>query len=201
MAGGQRFRPRLVREIEDVISNQRRRVASDAMTALPIQPEHAELIRKALYGVTQQGTSTRVFVGAPYASGGKTGTAQAVGVKAGEKYIASKLEEHKRDHSLYIAAAPIDAPNVVLAVVVENAGFGSEAAAPIARRVFDYLLLGHYPSEEDLVLTRQGKSSAPIGKPRLAAEMPLPGQVLPVAPAAAASEPASQRVALARGGR
>ena len=201
VAGGQRFRPRLVREIEDVISNQRRRVASDAMTALPIQPEHAELIRKALYGVTQQGTSTRVFVGAPYASGGKTGTAQAVGVKAGEKYNASKLEEHKRDHSLYIAAAPIDAPNVVLAVVVENAGFGSEAAAPIARRVFDYLLLGHYPSEEDLVLTRQGKSSAPIGKPRLAAEMPLPGQVLPVAPAAAASEPASQRVALARGGR
>ena len=201
VAGGQRFRPRLVREIEDVISNQRRRVASDAMTALPIQPEHAELIRKALYGVTQQGTSTRVFVGAPYASGGKTGTAQAVGVKAGEKYNASKLEEHKRDHSLYIAAAPIDAPNVVLAVVVENAGFGSEAAAPIARRVFDYLLLGHYPSEEDLVLTRQGKSSAPIGKPRLAAEMPLPGQMLPVAPAAAASEPASQRVALARGGR
>ncbi len=189
VSGGQRFKPRLVREIEDAITAQRKRVASDALEPLPIKPEHAELIRKALYGVTQQGTSTRVFVGAPYASGGKTGTAQAVGVKQNEKYNAAKLEEHKRDHSLYIAAAPIDAPSVVLAVVVENAGFGSEAAAPMARRVFDFLLQGQYPSEEDLVLTRQGKSSAPIGTPRRAADMPLPGQTAVVAPAAAASAP------------
>jgi penicillin-binding protein 2 len=150
-------------------------VASDALAPLPIQPEHAELIRKALHGVTQEGTSTRVFMGAPYASGGKTGTAQAVGVKAGEKYNAAKLEEHKRDHSLYIAAAPIDAPTVVLAVVVENAGFGSQAAAPIARRVFDYLMLGHYPSEEDMALTREGKSGPPVGKPRAAAKDALAG--------------------------
>ena len=176
VSGGQRFKPRLVREIEDAITARRKPVASDALEPLPIKPEHAELIRKALYGVTQQGTSTRVFVGAPYASGGKTGTAQAVGVRQNEKYNASKLEEHKRDHSLYIAAAPIDAPSVVLAVVVENAGFGAEAAAPMARRVFDFLLQGQYPSEEDLVLTRQGKSSAPTGLPRRAAEMPLPGQ-------------------------
>ena len=189
VSGGQRFKPRLVREIEDAITAQRKRVASDALEPLPIKPEHAELIRKALYGVTQQGTSTRVFVGAPYASGGKTGTAQAVGVKQNEKYNAAKLEEHKRDHSLYIAAAPIDAPTVVLAVVVENAGFGSEAAAPMARRVFDFLLQGQYPSEEDLVLTRQGKSSVPVGTPRRAADMPLPGQSAVVAPAAAASAP------------
>jgi penicillin-binding protein 2 len=198
VTGGQRFRPRLVREIEDVITAQRQRVASDAMEPLPLKAEHAELIRKALYGVTQQGTSTRVFAGAPYTSGGKTGTAQAVGVKAGEKYNAAKLEEHKRDHSLYIAAAPIEAPSVVLAVVVENAGFGAEAAAPIARRVFDYLLAGQYPSEEDLVLTRQGKSSAPFGQPRRAADMPLPGQTAaPLPPAAGASAAAPQRVAAA----
>ncbi|MCY7314083.1 MAG: penicillin-binding protein 2 [Rubrivivax sp.] len=190
--GGQRFKPRLVREIENVITGQRERVASDALEPLPLKAEHTELIRKALYGVTQQGTSTRVFAGAPYASGGKTGTAQAVGVKAGEKYNAAKLDEHKRDHSLYIAAAPIDAPTVVLAVVVENAGFGSEAAAPMARRVFDYLLLGQVPSEEDLVLTRQGKSSAPMGTPRSAAEMPLPGQPASVAGVV------SERVAVVR---
>ena len=184
VSGGQRFKPRLVREIEDVITGQRQRVASDAMEPLPLKPEHAEFIRKALYGVTQQGTSARVFVGAPYASGGKTGTAQAVGVKAGEKYNASKLEEHKRDHSLYIAAAPIDAPTVVLAVVVENAGFGSEAAAPIARRVFDYLLADQWPNDEDMALTQQGKSSAPVGKPRRAADVPLPGQPQAAVPAA-----------------
>jgi penicillin-binding protein 2 len=197
VAGGQRYRPRLVREIEDVITGKRKHVASDAMAPLPIKPAHAELIRRALYGVTQEGTSTRVFAGAPYASGGKTGTAQAIGVKAGEKYNAAKLEEHQRDHSLYIAAAPIDAPTVVLAVVVENAGFGAEAAAPIARRVFDYLLLGQYPSVEDLALTREGKSSAPVGTPRRATDMPLPGQ--PAAPAgpeaAALAASAAQRVA------
>jgi len=175
VAGGQRFQPRLVREIEDVVSGQRKPVASEPLSALPLKAEHSELIRRALYGVTQEGTSTRVFMGAPYTSGGKTGTAQAVGIKQNEKYNASKLDEHKRDHSLYIAVAPMEAPSVVLAVVVENAGFGAEAAAPIARRVFDYLLRGHYPSEEDMALTRQGKSSAPTGTPRIAAELPLPG--------------------------
>jgi len=189
VSGGQRFKPRLVRDIEDVVTRERRRVASDALEPIPYQPEHIELIMRALYGVTQEGTSVRSFANAPYKSGGKTGTAQAVGIKANQKYDASKMEEHKRDHSLYIAVAPIPNPTVALAVVVENAGFGSEAAAPIARRVFDYLLLGHYPSEEDLVATRQGKSGAPIGTPRRATDVPLPGQVLP--PAAAASAAAA----------
>ena len=175
VSGGQRFQPRLVREVEDPVTRERRTVPREALEPLPLKPEHVEAVRKALYGVTVEGTSTRVFAGAPYASGGKTGTAQAVGIRQNEKYNAAKLEEHKRDHSLYIAAAPIDAPSVVLAVVVENAGFGAEAAAPIARRVFDYLLLGQYPSEEDLAATREGRSAAPMGTPRRAADVPLPG--------------------------
>ena len=175
VSGGQRFKPRLVREVEDVVTRGRKRVASDALPPLPFKPEHVALINRALYGVTQEGTSTRVFVGAPYKSGGKTGTAQAVGVKANEKYNASKLEEHKRDHSLYIASAPVDAPVIALAVVVENSGFGSEAAAPIARRVIDFVLADRYPNEADLALTRLGKSSAPVGPPRLASSVALPG--------------------------
>ena len=175
VSGGQRFQPRLVREVEDPVTRERRTVPREALEPLPLKPEHVEAVRKALYGVTVEGTSTRVFAGAPYTSGGKTGTAQAVGIRQNEKYNAAKLEEHKRDHSLYIAAAPIDAPTVVLAVVVENAGFGAEAAAPIARRVFDYLLLGQYPSEEDLAATREGRSAAPMGTPRRAADLPLPG--------------------------
>jgi penicillin-binding protein 2 len=196
VSGGQRFRPRLVREIEDVVTRERQRVAGDAMEPLALKPEHVELIRRALHGVTQEGTSVRAFAGAPYASGGKTGTAQAIGIRANEKYNASKLEEHKRDHSLYIANAPMEAPTVALAVVVENAGFGSEAAAPMARRVFDYLLLGQYPSEEDLAATREGKSGAPTGTPRRAADMPLPGQASMV-PVAAEPASAPQRVAAA----
>ena len=178
VSGGQRFKPRLVREIEDVVTRERKHLINDALPPLPLKPAHVELIRRALYGVTQEGTSTRVFMGAPYKSGGKTGTAQAVGVRQNEKYNAAKLEEHKRDHSLYIAFAPVEAPTLALAVVVENAGFGSEAAAPMARRVFDYVQLGNYPSVEDMALTRQGKSSAPVGIPRLASEVALPGATI-----------------------
>ena len=183
VSGGQRFQPRLVREVEDPVTRERRAVQREALEPLPLKPEHVEIVRKALYGVTVEGTSTRVFAGAPYRSGGKTGTAQAVGIRQNEKYNAAKLEEHKRDHSLYIAAAPIEAPTVVLAVVVENAGFGAEAAAPMARRVFDYLLLGQYPSEEDFAATREGRSAAPIGTPRRAADVALPG----IGPASAAA--------------
>jgi penicillin-binding protein 2 len=197
VSGGQRYRPRLVREVENVISGQRQRLSSDSLEPLPLKPEHVALIRSAMHGVTQEGTGTRVFAGAPYASGGKTGTAQAVGVGRNEKYDAAKLEEFKRDHSLYIAAAPIDSPTVVLAVVVENAGFGAAAAAPIARRVFDYLLLGHWPSEEDMAATREGRSAAPVGTPRVAAEMPLPGQPSTADIAASASSSASAAAASA----
>ena len=175
VSGGQRFEPRLVREVRDVIDGQVRPVAGKALEPLPFKPEHVALIRRALHGVTQEGTSTRVFAGAPYASGGKTGTAQAVTIRQGERYNAARLEEHQRDHSLYIAAAPIDQPTVALAVIVENAGFGAQAAAPIARRVFDYLLLGQYPSEEDLAAVREGRAAAPIGTPRRAEDVLLPG--------------------------
>ncbi len=179
VSGGQRFKPRLVREIEDVITGQRKRVASDALEPMPYKPADVEVIRKALQGVTTDGTSRASFAGAGYASGGKTGTAQAVGLRANEKYSSVKMEEHKRDHALYVAAAPIDAPTVALAVIVENAGWGGDSAAPIARRVFDYLLMGQYPSEEDLAAMREGKAKAPIGKTRNAADVPLPGMAAP----------------------
>ena len=194
VSGGRRFEPRLVREVEDALRHTRRRVASEALEPLPLKPEDVELIRRALHGVTVEGTSARVFAGTPYASGGKTGTAQAIGIRANQKYDASKLEEHKRDHSLYIAAAPIEAPTVALAVIVENAGFGAQAAAPIARRVIDYLLLGEYPSEEDIALVQVGRAGAPVGTPRRADEVPLPGQAAPAAAAASAAS-APQQVA------
>ncbi|MFH7041880.1 penicillin-binding protein 2 [Paucibacter sp. JuS9] len=187
-SGGQRFKPRLVREIEDVVQHKQRRMASDALPPLPLKPEHVEVIRNAMNGVTLEGTSRQVFLGAPYTSGGKTGTAQAVGLKAGEKYKDIKADERKRDHSLYVAFAPVEAPTIALALIVENAGWGSSGAAPIARRVFDYMLLGQYPSEEDIALTQQAKTYAPVGTPRRAVDVPLPGSS--GAPAAA-SAPAS----------
>ena len=193
VSGGQRYAPRLVREVHDVVSGNSKAVVGEAASPLAFKPEHVEIIKRALHGVTQEGTSMRVFVGAPYQSGGKTGTAQAVGIRANEKYIASKIDEYQRDHALYVAMAPLAEPTIALAVVVENAGFGAASAAPIARRVFDYALLGQYPSDEDIAATRDGKSSVPIGKPRRAADVPLPGQPLPLA----ILNPPTQRVAAA----
>ncbi len=197
VSGGQRYKPRLVREIEDVATGERRPMAHVTLPPLPLRPEHVELITRALYGVTQEGTSVRSYLGAPYKTGGKTGTAQAVGIKANEKYNAAKLEEHKRDHSLYMAFAPLEAPTIALAIVVENAGFGSEAAAPISRRVFDYAIAGLWPSDEDIALTREGKSGPPVGKPRPAAEITLPGATT-ILPSVATAAPA-QRVAQGEG--
>jgi penicillin-binding protein 2 len=179
-----------VREIEDVVRHEQRRIASDALPPLPLKPADVAVIQNAMNGVTLEGTSRLAFLNAPYQSGGKTGTAQAIGLKAGERYSAIKADERKRDHSLYVAFAPVQQPTVALAVIVENAGFGSMSAAPIARRVFDYLLAGVYPSEEDIAKTQLGQTFAPIGTPRKAADVPvLPGQA--ASAPTAASAPAS----------
>lgn len=199
-SGGLRFEPRLVREIEDTVSGQRRRISSQALDPLPLNPAHVAVIRDAMWGVTVGGTSTRVFAGAPYASGGKTGTAQAVGIKPNAKYTPVRMAEHLRDHSLYVAFAPRDEPTIALALIVENAGWGAAAAAPIARRVFDMVLLGRYPSPEDMAQTRIGQSAAPTGPARPASSIPLPWATsvqgmatmgLPNSEAAAASAAAS----------
>ncbi len=210
VSGGQRFEPRLVRQIENVLTHEKRRPPGEMLAPLALQPEHVAVIRKALYGVTQEGTSTRVFMGAGYQSGGKTGTAQAKSVGQNEKYNAARLSEYQRDHSLYTAFAPLDEPRVALAVIVENAGFGAEAAAPIARRVLDYLLQGLYPSEDDIALVQKGQVGAPIGTPRLAADIALPalqsaGMATPpaaseaqAAASAASANPAAARSASVR---
>ncbi|WP_036231829.1 penicillin-binding protein 2, partial [Methylibium sp. T29-B] len=173
VSGGQRYVPRLVREIEDVATRETRLMSAEALSPLPLQPDHVEVVRKALHGVTQEGTSTRVFMGASYPSGGKTGTAQAVGIRQDQKYDKSKMADYLRDHSLYTAFAPVDNPQVALAVIVENSGFGAEAAAPIARRVLDFVLTGRYPNAEDIALVQKGQAGPPVGTPRLAAEVPL----------------------------
>ncbi|MDT7514001.1 penicillin-binding protein 2 [Rhodoferax mekongensis] len=171
---GVKHKPQLVIATQDATTRVRTPVAPEPPIDLAYKPENLKVVKDAMVGVTQGGTGTRVFAGAGYVSGGKTGTAQAVSLGKNQKYNASTMEEHQRDHSLYIAFAPADDPKIALAVIVENAGFGAASAAPIARRTFDYWLLGQYPSEEDMAAVSQGKATAPIGKPRVAAELPWP---------------------------
>jgi penicillin-binding protein 2 len=174
-AGGQRYTPHLVKVVENFETRAQRRQVGEALPSLPWKPEDVAVIRRAMFGVTQEGTSARSFVGAPYQSGGKTGTAQVISIGKNEKYNAAQIDERHRDHALYTAFAPLDEPRIALAMVVENAGFGSGSAAPIARRVMDFVLQGVYPSQADMAATQLGQSTVPTGTPRPAASVPLPG--------------------------
>jgi penicillin-binding protein 2 len=138
------FRPHLVKFITDTKSGNRTLIESQPIRDLGLKPEHIEVIRNAMVGVNKEGTGARAFAGAEYVSAGKTGTAQVYSLK-GADYKAGSVKKELRDHALFIAFAPADDPKIALAVLVENGGFGAQAAAPIARQVLDYYLLGKRP--------------------------------------------------------
>jgi penicillin-binding protein 2 len=178
--GGINHRPHLVKAIKDTLTGEVVALPQPPAVDLGFLPKNVDIVRNALVAVNKGGTGTRVFAGAPYSSAGKTGTAQAMSLGQNVKYNAKALEEHQRDHSLFAAYAPAEAPRIAVAIIVENAGFGAAAAAPIVRRVFDYWLADQYPNEQDLAAVQAGKGGPPIGKPRVASEM-----AWPVVPAAA----------------
>ncbi len=145
---GVAMRPRLVRHITDVATGNIKSTADldiNKPTRLALKPENIAFIKAAMAAVPIEGTSARIFANSGYVSAGKTGTAQVYGVKRGEKYVAGRVAERLRDHAWYIAYAPADKPTIALAVMVENGGKGAVAAAPIARAVMDYYLLGKKP--------------------------------------------------------
>jgi len=145
------FRPHLVKYITDSRTGEKTMIEPEPLRVLPWKQSHVETIKRAMVGVNTHGTGTRAFAGAGYVAAGKTGTAQVFSLKGGD-YKASRVKKELRDHALYIAFAPADKPQIALAVLVENGGFGAQSAAPIARMVFDYYLLGKLPkgvAEED----------------------------------------------------
>src|SRR5258706_2413564 len=144
-ANGDMYRPRLVSHIDNLRTGERRHLEPELLKHLPLKPENVEFVKRAMAGVNKQGTGARAFGNAEYTSGGKTGTAQVVGMKQGEKYDEKKVAERHRDHSLFIVFAPVESPRIALMAIVENGGFGARAAAPIARTVLDYYLLGKLP--------------------------------------------------------
>jgi penicillin-binding protein 2 len=143
--GGQVFRPHLVRHIQNAQTNELKTVEPFPVAQVPLQPRHLDLVREAMVDVTRPGgTAAWAGSGAKYAFAGKTGTAQVIGLK-GQKYDEEAIDERHRDHALFIGFAPAEAPKIALAVLVENGGHGSSTAAPIARKVIDYYLLGVEP--------------------------------------------------------
>lgn len=143
---GKVFHPHVVRNVIDSRSGEKTVIEPAPVRQIPLKPEHIAAVRRAMVDVNKSGTGARAFAGAPYEVGGKTGTAQVYSLK-GSKYVEGKVRERLRDHSWFIAYAPADKPKIALAVLVENGGFGSQSAAPIARQVIDYHLLGKRPNQ------------------------------------------------------
>ena len=142
---GVMFRPHLVNYITDSKTGEKVAIEREPLRTLPWKQQNIDFIKKAMVGVNKEGTGARAFAGAEYESGGKTGTAQLFSLK-GSDYKSGKLKQELRDHALFIAFAPADHPKIALAVLVENGGFGAQSAAPIARMVIDYYLLGKSPA-------------------------------------------------------
>jgi penicillin-binding protein 2 len=146
---GKRFQPRLAHAVRDAVTGKIREVAPVPLAdAKSYNPSNWDVVIQSMQDVTKSGTAAASFIGVPYTVAGKTGTAQAFSLSRGQKYNSKQLEKNQLDHALFIAFAPVEAPKIALAVVVENGGFGAAAAAPIARRLFDITLL----SPEELAI-------------------------------------------------
>lgn len=153
------FRPRLVRYIQDSKTNQLQTIPSEVLYSLNFKPANLDLIRKALIDVTgPDGTAARAGANSAYPIAGKTGTAQVIALKQNEKYTENRVNERQQDHALFIAYAPADNPQIALAVLVENGGHGSATAAPLARQVLDFYLLGKRP--QSAIPARDDKQEA-----------------------------------------
>ncbi|MDP2433813.1 MAG: penicillin-binding protein 2 [Pseudomonadota bacterium] len=141
------YKPQLIRAWRDPSSGLLSHAAPQILRRIPLKPEFLRLVKEAMVDVTLPGgTASAAGANTPYQFAGKTGTAQVVGIRQGEKYDERRVAARHRDHALFIAFAPADNPKIVVAVMVENGGHGGSTAAPVARKVIDYWLLGKLPA-------------------------------------------------------
>lgn len=160
MRGGG-FKPHMVHALRDPVTGVTREVRPEPLP--PIKDIESGVYARVIKGMsmvtqTPTGTAYAVFKDAPYTSAGKTGTAQVTGLKQDETY-APKLDTvatQLRDHALFIAFAPVDDPQIVVAVIAEHAGWGATSAAPVARQMIDQYLLGqvlYHPPQAKVPVT------------------------------------------------
>ncbi len=134
------FKPHLVQQIINHETQQVTLIEPTPARTLPFNPSNFDYIKNAMVNVLKSGTGARVGYGLQYNMGGKTGTAQVVQIKQGSRYSASSLAEQHRDHAWFISFAPAENPQIAIAVLIENGGWGANAA-PLARQLSDYYLL------------------------------------------------------------
>jgi len=167
---GKRIEPRLVDKLvhSEGAGQPRKEISQQGATLgnVVASPENFEQIIDAMQAVVEhpRGTARRSGLNAEYSIAGKTGTAQVVAIAQGARYDESKLSDFEKDHALFVAFAPVNKPKIAVAVIIENGGSGSSAAAPVARKVMDFYLLGKDanappPVEEDTLEAEPNQSA------------------------------------------
>ncbi|HEY7642077.1 MAG TPA: penicillin-binding transpeptidase domain-containing protein, partial [Steroidobacteraceae bacterium] len=165
---GQRYKPRLVRAVRDVETGKVKEIPPVALPGVKLADDGEwDVAQGGMFDVVNapHGTARSYLNPAPvYKMAGKSGTAQVFTVSINERVRKAKeLEEHLRDHALFVSFAPFDAPKIAVAVVVENApGGGSAFAAPIARRILDRYLLSEQEWDDQ---EAKRKPAAPVATP------------------------------------
>lgn len=138
---GRSFRPRLVTAIGDAANHELTAIAAvENPPVTGVSDADWDVVLRGMRGAATYGTAAAISKGATYTIAGKTGTAQVFTVSRSVK-LTDKVAEQLKDHSWFIAFAPAESPRIAIAVLVENGGFGSSVAAPIARKVMDTFLL------------------------------------------------------------
>ena len=135
------YQPHLAKELLNYGSREITRINPNPAKTIPFKKDNFEYVKRAMEKVLQPGgTAHRIGGGLAYSMGGKTGTAQVVQIKQGRSYNAAALAERHRDHAWFISFAPLEKPEIAIAVLLENGGWGA-SAAPLARSLTDFYML------------------------------------------------------------
>lgn len=136
---GGRVTPRLARNFHNQQQDQNLLLPIEQAIQV-VDPNNWAISREAMRRTAQQegGTARGAFLGATYDPAGKTGTQQVINIAAGQTYNANAIHERHRDNAMFVGYAPHQNPEIVVAVVVENAGGGGTNAAPVARQMMDH---------------------------------------------------------------
>ena len=160
--------PHLVKEVLDFGARKITRINPNPERQIPFKADNFEYVKRAMEKVLKPGgTAHRIGGGLSYTMGGKTGTAQVVQIKQGGRYNAAALREQHRDHAWFISFAPLEKPEIAIAVILENGGWGAYAA-PLAREMTDFYMLHVKPQqfsdglESDLTQTEKTDKHQPI---------------------------------------
>lgn len=154
---GERIEPRLVGRLEHAGKTaegeremQLLKLSGETLSTVSARTRNFDTIVDSMRAVVEHPRGTAHYYAGKdieYSMAGKTGTAQVVAIPQGARYDESKLTEFQKDHALFVAFAPVEKPKIAIAVVIENGGSGSSAAAPVARKIADFYLLGKDANE------------------------------------------------------